>query len=117
MLVSADEVDLAILRGSRTVHVVVPPVRAEDVVACVERVLLEREAARVDQIAAAPAADPGTSSGTTPTADEVPPLRPEARPPAPPGPAGPETRAAKPGPRRRRPAASPPPSDEAPATP
>jgi hypothetical protein len=42
VLISADEVDLALLGPSRSVHVVVPPVRADDVVTCVRRVLSER---------------------------------------------------------------------------
>jgi hypothetical protein len=41
VLISADEVDLALLGPTRSVHVVVPPVRAEDVVSCVRRVLAQ----------------------------------------------------------------------------
>jgi hypothetical protein len=44
VLISADEVDLALLGPSRPVHVVVPPVRADDVVTCVRRLLAERPA-------------------------------------------------------------------------
>jgi hypothetical protein len=39
VLISADDVDVALLGTSRPVHVVVPPVRADDVVACVRQVL------------------------------------------------------------------------------
>jgi hypothetical protein len=39
VLISADQVDLALLGTLRPVHVVVPPVRADEVVACVRDVL------------------------------------------------------------------------------
>ena len=39
VLISADEVDLALLGSARSVHVVVPPVLADDVVTCVRQVL------------------------------------------------------------------------------
>jgi hypothetical protein len=41
VLISADDVDLALLGPARSVHVVVPPVRADDVVTCVRRILSE----------------------------------------------------------------------------
>jgi hypothetical protein len=85
VLVSADQVDLAILRGSRTVHVVVPPVRAEDVVAAVERVLLDLASARVEIVTGPPAAEvagpitepiviPVVSEGRPPAAEAPAPL-------------------------------------------
>jgi hypothetical protein len=56
VLVSADEVDVALLGPGRSVHVVVPPVRADDVVACVRRVLSEELKAHRQAAVAAPAA-------------------------------------------------------------
>lgn len=45
VLISADEVDLALLGTSRDVHVVVPPVRADDVISRVRTILAARSPA------------------------------------------------------------------------
>jgi hypothetical protein len=50
VLISPDEVDLAILGSGREVHVVVPPLHTEDVIACVERILLHRESSTVHAV-------------------------------------------------------------------
>jgi hypothetical protein len=110
VLVSADEVDLAILRGSRTVHVVVPPVRAEDVVAAVERVLLDRASAQVEQVTGPQPheeAHPLTGPITVPIAVEAAPPVVEAT----------ETHGPRSLPRPRRRAAPPPPTGEVAVTP
>jgi hypothetical protein len=78
VLVSADTVDLAILGGAREVHVVVPPLRAEDVVACVERVLLDHQHGRVEQLAQPRAGEPPT---VVPVPSPM--ARPTVAPPAP----------------------------------
>jgi hypothetical protein len=63
VLISADEVDLALLGPSRSVRVVVPPVRADDVVSCVRAVLAELSARR-ESSAPHPEVDAGDSTVT-----------------------------------------------------
>jgi hypothetical protein len=63
VLISADEVDLALLGPARSVRVVVPPVRADDVVSCVRAVLAEL-AARRESPAPHPEVDGGDSTVT-----------------------------------------------------
>lgn len=96
VLISADTVDLAILGAGREVHVVVPPLRAEDVVSCVERVLLEHRTARLDELLPARPSDPTASSVASPSPPQavtsprarplIAPAQPSSPPPPPPWP-------------------------------
>jgi hypothetical protein len=65
VLISADEVDLALLGATRSVQVVVPPVRAEDVIDRVRAILV----ARTDTEATD--SEPGRSGGSVTTLRDV----------------------------------------------